>query len=154
MITKNKISPQYTPTFQANSRVVKNITGELKYRTNTWFFRGDLDWDRFVKYADKKYNKAHNIPIFNFACSDGEESFTLAYKLIHLLKERANKFFPIKASDIDSLNIKKAKSSDYYHIDLYEAEKYTINATEKEGWKGFKGAVKKGLGAVYDKFLG
>lgn len=38
--------------------------------------------------------------------------------------------------------------------DLYEAEKYTINATEKEGWKGFKGAVKKGLGAVYDKFLG
>ena len=74
--------------FGIHQRNVTNQYGKLKYRTNTCFFRGDLEWDKFVKLIDKKFENQEKVTITNIACSDGEETFSLVYKLLEILKEK------------------------------------------------------------------
>lgn len=77
---------------------------------STSFFRRDLDWKTIGETFDKQFPKG-KVNIYDFACSDGSEAFSLIIALIEQLGEKkASRFFPIIASDIDDEIIKMATS--------------------------------------------
>ena len=96
-------------TFKSSFRTVYNDNFSLKYNTNTCFFRSDLNWKDFVNYLNTKYKNTQKVNIIDFACSTGEEPYSLAMLLDLQLGKDAEKFFPIRAFDIDEDNIKNAK---------------------------------------------
>ena len=115
--------------FKANNRRICSKNGDLMYKTTTYFFRDDLCWDAFITLLRNKYKTASRVNIINHACSNGEEPYSLAVKLIHSLGENAEKFFPINAKDIDSDNINSAKAGRMGIIlnDIYRINGYTNN---------------------------
>ena len=77
----------------------------------TTFFRNDLNWKKFVKYADSNFKNKSQVNVINGACSDGTESYSLAIALKENLSEKSSeKFLPIKAFDYDKEVIKVARS--------------------------------------------
>lgn len=104
--TVSNCQSKNTPSFSANRRLVfKQMTqdsSKLVYRNISDFFRDDLNWDKFADMLDKKYENVDKVNVYDFACSSGEEPLSLAMILIKKLGEKkAQKFFPIMASDID-----------------------------------------------------
>ncbi len=119
------LSSKYnTPAFHGNRRSVFDKKGALMYKTTTYFFREDLNWDRFVSLIRDKYREAEKVNIINQACSNGQESYSLVVKLIQKLGEKAEKYFPIKAGDIDYDNIESAKRG---HLGIKLPDIYKIN---------------------------
>lgn len=106
-IQKNIYAP--TPQFKGNNRTIYSKDGALLYKTVTYFFREDLCWNDLVRLIAYKYKSSPKVNIINHACSNGQEPYSLAVKLIQTLGEEAEKFFPIQAKDIDFENIESAK---------------------------------------------
>lgn len=129
--TKNKIA------FSANIRKVANkITRSTLYKNNSWYFRSDLNWNKLIEKLDEKYSKVDKVNVYCFACSEGAEPFSLAMMLIEKLGfEKAQKFFPIIASDIDT------------EI-LIEPKKGIINVSE-----GDLENIKENIGNNYLKYM-
>ena len=105
-LATNKIK---TTAFKSSFRSVYNDNFTLKYNTNTCFFRKDLKWLDFVNYINNKFKKTNHVNIIDYACSTGEEPSSLAMLLDMKFGEKADKFFPILAYDIEEENIKDAK---------------------------------------------
>lgn len=94
--------PLYTPNFKGNWRTVKDELGKVCYRNNTEFFRIDLNWNKFTDMLIDRYRNADRVHVYNYACSEGAEPFSLAMLLIKKVGDQnARKFFPIIASDVD-----------------------------------------------------
>lgn len=112
---------QYTkPSFTSNAREVKNIIGEVTNRNSTKFFRIDFPWDSFTEHLIRKYANQDKVNIYNYACADGSEAFSLAMMLISKLgREKAQKFFPIIAKDIDNTFLPQARSG-IVKLDAYD----------------------------------
>lgn len=84
--------------------------GKILVSNSTNFFRNDLPWNTLGKTLDELYPEGEKVNVFNFACSDGSEPYSLAICLIEQLgEEKAKRFFPINASDIDSDIMPKGK---------------------------------------------
>lgn len=115
------------PQFKANNRRICNKSGDLLYKTTTYFFRDDLHWDALVSLLSEKYRNTARVNVINHACSNGEEPYSLVVKLLHSLGDTAEKFFPIKAKDIDQDNINSAKAGRMGIIlnDMYRINGYT-----------------------------
>lgn len=98
---------QKTTAFTSNFRL--NGTGQ---RPNfTYFYRGDLKWRSFAKYLHRHFANADKVNVYNAACSDGTEPFTLVMSLISKLgQKKAQKFFPIEAFDLNKYLVNEAKS--------------------------------------------
>lgn len=91
---KDKISS--CQAFKANAR-----TG-LHGANTTYFFRDDINWERFGDFLIKRYKDVKKVQVYDYACSEGAEPFSIAMILIKKLGyHAAKKFFPIMASDID-----------------------------------------------------
>ena len=76
--------------------------GRILVSNSTSFFRRDLPWGYLGQRLDELFPNDEHVNVFNFACSDGSEPYSLAICLIEQLgEERAKRFFPINASDID-----------------------------------------------------
>lgn len=104
----NQVGPEvkknnsYSPNFTANSRSVRDAIGNVLYLNNSWFFRDDLNWHKFADMLIDKYKDVDKVKIKCAACSEGAEPYSLAMILIEKLGlEKAKKFFPIEASDIN-----------------------------------------------------
>ena len=118
------------PSFSSNAR--RTLNGLAP--NFTYFFRNDFQWKSFAAYLNRKYNGLNSVNIYNAACSDGTEAFTLAISLISKLgKDAAKKFFPIKAHDINESLIVDAKSGivpllpfPYSLVDLYMIKLKTL----------------------------
>lgn len=111
------------PAFRSASRCV--FSKEKQIICNyTKFFRDDLDWSHFVELLSNKYRNEDNVNILNLACSDGSEPMTLMTILVRKLKNEANKFFPIHASDIDEKILSEANSCSYK---INEEDLFKIN---------------------------
>ena len=83
---------------------------KIKYRNNTYFFRSDLNWSRVIDNITEG-----DIPkkIYCYACSDGSEPYSIAIGLISKLGwEKAQKYFPIIAGDIDEEMVNTAKKGE------------------------------------------
>lgn len=84
--------------------------GKILASNSTDFFRRDLPWNTLGKTLDELFPENKKVNVFNFACSDGSEPYSLAICLIEQLGEKkAKRFFPINASDIDSKIIPTVK---------------------------------------------
>lgn len=101
---------KYKPSFSSCCRDVVDCAGKLVHRNDTSFFRQDIkDWDKFVDYFERKFKDAEKVNIYSLACSSGDEPYSLAIKLIEKLGEKkAQKYFPIIASDYDEKIIRMA----------------------------------------------
>ena len=113
----NNISyPYNAPSFKYFC--VKQCTPEYSFLTKTEFFRQDVCWNRFIDLLNMKYKNADKVNIICHACSDGEEAYSLALKLITDFGEKAEKFFPIIARDINHDNICLAKAGEFAVSDI------------------------------------
>ncbi|MBE7703906.1 MAG: hypothetical protein E7Z89_07650 [Cyanobacteria bacterium SIG28] len=126
-----------TPTFSAWNRTVyrptkaRPLIKEVAYRNDTSFFRGDLMWDKFIKFLTDKYQDVSKVNVYNYACSNGSEPFSIIMKLLSTLGEKeSEKFFPIIAKDIDTDAIKIAKSNSL-PIDWYEKTSINYHTNNK-----------------------
>ena len=133
-------------------RIINSQNERLLYSNYTNFFRLDLQdvylgWKSFRKTIARAFQNSPKVNVYNFASSDGSETYSLIISLIEELgEEGAQKFFPIKAYDIDPEIIRQAKGDkiqclkdDYKkilintdgHIDKY-FEINDIDGEEKE----------------------
>lgn len=91
---------------------VDNPSTRLVCSNRTAFFRSDLPWDSLTMFLSSQmpYGK---VNVYNFACSDGSEAYSLVLSLIEKLGEdEAQKFFPIIASDVDEEIVKEANKGE------------------------------------------
>ena len=101
------LSNYTTATYNENDR--ENTT-KMVYSNRTFFFRKDLPWQSLAMYISKQFREVDKVNVYNFACSDGSEAYSLAIALIMRYgEEGAKKFFPIRASDIDKNIIEQAQ---------------------------------------------
>lgn len=124
------ISPVSNLSFNSNKRTVyKN--GKVLYKNKTNFFREDLNWKNLALFLSEKYQNVDKVNVFNFACSDGSEPYSLAVVLMEYLGLDALKFFPIQASDIDEEIIAKAKCGP---CNITVRDLYQINQMTKDDY--------------------
>ncbi len=124
----------YKPQFKNNSRQVLDKQGKLLYRTTTYFFREDFNWQKFINMLGQKYKNTPKVNIICHACSSGEEPFSLVMGIENLLGNQSKKFFPIEARDINPENIEMAKKSEFKGIhstQLLEIKNITNYQPEK-----------------------
>lgn len=124
----------YKPQFTANNRQVVDKRNGTTYKTTTYFFREDLDWDRLTKLIENKYKNCDKVHVFNDACSDGHEPISLAIKLQERMGDKSKKFFPIEASDYNSDNIKNAKNG---VLGISNEELYQINYATNGNYRDY-----------------
>ena len=93
--------------FKGADRYIVSDAGKLLYRTTTHIFRHDLNWPQiFGIFAKEKPDK-----VYCYACSDGSEPYSIVMGLFELFgKEKAKKFLPVLARDIDESNINVCKT--------------------------------------------
>lgn len=128
--TKRSYTTPPRLSFKSNERQIFDNAGKIINRNVTYFFRSDLDWEEFAKYLKRKYLNTPKVNIYDYACSDGSEAYSLALSILAKGTPSENdKFFPIIAKDIDPYIIKKAQSGscDIYDSDLYAINYYTKN---------------------------
>lgn len=113
-----KIYPVYNNTTQPYRKISFGTSGRYytdkngdEFGTNSWLFREDIDWRRLSKYSKNHFHNKNRVNIIQFASSDGSEAYTQIISLLENYPEKdAEKFFPIKAYDIDEEIINAAKS--------------------------------------------
>lgn len=118
----NFVSKAYDPYYSS----LKGLeTPKMVYSNSTYFLRMDFPWLAFPEFLQEKYPEG-KVNIYNFACSDGSEPYSIALSLIEKLGEKeASRFFPIQASDVDPEIIKQAKKGKI-NISLGEMEKIKL----------------------------
>ena len=118
----NITNRNYTPSFGAYRHDVTDKVGNIIYRGDTRFFRDDINWNKLVDFLEEKYKNIDDVRIIMHACSNGEEAYSLITVLLERLGEKAEKFFPILAKDINTTHIDLAKKG-RYHFDLFDKQK-------------------------------
>lgn len=73
----------------------------------TNFNREDINWSKFAKFLNERFESQDKVKISFFGCSDGSDPYTLILNLLKELGEKAKKFFPIIASDISESIVKQ-----------------------------------------------
>ena len=112
----------FNPSFGLYLHTIRDKDGNAVNRCDTAIFRNDLDFDDVVNFIDKKYADVNHPKILNYACSDGEEIYSLLSIMDSMLGEKVQKFYPITAKDINSEALKLAqKGVFYFTYDEYQA---------------------------------
>lgn len=113
--------------FTSNCREVIDAAGKVTNRNSTRFMRCDLKWRKFTEHIIEKYKNKNKVNVYCYACSDGSEPYSLAMMLISKLgKEKAQKFFPIIAKDIDGTFLTSAQKG------IVKLDQYDIEEIEKK----------------------
>lgn len=76
-------------------------------RQSTYLFRRDLDWKKLGYYIQKRFKGEDKVNTYCYACSKGDEAYSLSITLQQLLGDEAEKFFPIFAKDINENTIER-----------------------------------------------
>lgn len=108
----NALNYSYTApkiSFQTNDIEHYDSKKEIEYRNTTSMFRSDLRWSKVARVLEKTFSDKNQVKIYDYACSDGSEPYSLAMILSEYTRDN-KKFFPIIAKDFDENIIKKAKS--------------------------------------------
>ena len=131
---KKKYEMQYE-----KGQFIDAATGQIYNRHKTQWARNDIDWEKFQQYLKQKYKTIDNTDILIFACSTGEEAYTMAIILNKLYPDSK---FKIKAFDIDEETIKKCNTDkkqgilvDEYELDGFECR---LNIKHDEACKYFQ----------------
>ncbi|MDD3150089.1 MAG: hypothetical protein PHV68_04570 [Candidatus Gastranaerophilales bacterium] len=110
MINFNTYSKISFGTIETSKKILhESINPKTEVKNCTLFFRSDMNWEALSNYIIANYPEG--TPIYNFACSDGTEPYSLRLMLNKKMKEQnLNKNYPINAIDIDKENIERAKT--------------------------------------------
>lgn len=103
----------HNPSFGIFFHDVQHDDGEIRYRGDTALCRDDLYFPEVVDFLDNKYKNVPKVNVVMHACSDGEEVYSFLGVLISKLKEKASKFLPLTAKDLDSEHLKLAQRGVY-----------------------------------------
>lgn len=119
----NSVKKGLKPAFcSAKSNFLNPLRSEVSLLNQTYLFRGDFDWEEFVKIIDKKFKQAK---VHIFGCSDGSEAYSLRIILNKRLGvEKSNKF-KIIASDINKENINMGRKG-LIHLSDCDEDKLLI----------------------------
>ena len=101
------------PSFGIYFHNVNDERGYMRYRGDTVLCRDDLYFPEVIDYLENKYKKVPKVNVIMHACSDGEEVYSFLGVLISRVKEKAAKFLPVKAKDIDADHLKLARQGVY-----------------------------------------
>ena len=122
------------PSFKSSSRKSPDSNPKINgigVYNSTWFFRDDINWNWLVSYMEHNFADKSKVNVYNLACSDGSEAYTLAICLNENMNSiKRNKFLPINASDIDKVMIRYAKRG---RINLYQADIQEIYDNTSKG---------------------
>lgn len=94
-------------------RDVEGKDGKIIYRGDTAICRNDIYFPDVVDFLDNKYKNVPKVNVIMHACSDGEEAYSFLSVLLLQLGEKAAKFLPLSARDIDLNHLKLAKKGVY-----------------------------------------
>ena len=129
----NNINPR-KPVFKSCTRIyypnkLKTIDCFEKnfVRTSTNIFRGDLDWNKFMKFIQQHFAGKEKVNMYSLAASDGSEAYSFAISVLDRFpKNLHDKFLPVYASDIDNEVINSAKKGriNLYRAEMFRAEHY------------------------------
>jgi len=112
-----------------------NSDGTIFNRRTTSMFRDDLEWKDFGKYLKNRFSNADKINTYVYACAAGAEAYTLSITLQNALKDKAKKFFPIIAKDINKdlidMNI-ALQSQCTKHTDSYNLIRRSLGLDSKQ----------------------
>lgn len=129
IINQNNYYRQYNPAFNSYRHIITNKAGDVLNRGDTCFFRWDLDFNNIIKFIENKYSYCDKVNIIAHACSDGEEVFSFTSKLLDTFgEEKAKKYLPIQAKDIED-----------EHLNLAKKGKYIIKSFEKDAFNFYLG---------------
>ena len=128
------ISQKNYTNFRANNRWVRNKEGVELYKTTTYYFRDDLNWEELIKYLCEKYKDVPKVNFINHACSNGLEPLSFLMALFVHAPECVKKFTPIIAKDIDEQNILFAKQG---YCGASSDDFLRINKLTKGSYKNF-----------------
>jgi len=105
----------YTPHFTSSTRDVTE-GGKLLYSNFTNFYRNDIkDWNKYIDFLGDKFKDAPKVNSYCIAASKGDEVFSTVMLLMKRLGiDKAQKFFPFTAIDIDEEILKTAQSGKTY----------------------------------------
>ncbi len=107
----NELLTYQKDTFQKSKLSLKRgqilDDGEIYTSGSTEFFRFDIDWNKFSEYLEERFKNFDKVNTFDYACSDGSEAYSLSMMMQHKFKNKAKKFFPIYAKDLDEDRILK-----------------------------------------------
>lgn len=127
-----------TPNFSGLQRSVYEATrfgasAVLRHRNDTSFFRNQYFWVDLVKVLRDKYKNCDKVNVFNYACSNGSETYTLIMAMLSQLSEDSKKFFPVIAKDYDEYVIDLAKNGELVISDreISDIESITGEPVEK-----------------------
>lgn len=100
------------PSFKTNYRSYTQQNDDTM-RCITRLFRDDLDWNGFSNFVLKNFKDKDKVNIVMFAASDGSEAYSTIISLLENCTDKktaVQKFFPIRAYDIDEEILKAARS--------------------------------------------
>ena len=133
--------PQKSPLLEEGQMSTEK--GEIINRHTTGFFRADMDWAEFGKYLKEKYPSIDDVDFITYACSTGEEPYSLALLLNKLYgKNTEIKAFDL-SDDVINDNIKKQQEGIFVNMPTirYICEDMNtsdIDAFEDGDYKGAK----------------
>jgi chemotaxis methyl-accepting protein methylase len=124
------------PSFKAFKREVTKITSpEVLWRNNTAIFRNDMAWGELIKFLEEKYANVEKVHVYNYACSNGLETYSFLMELLSNHDEKTiKKFTPIIAKDFDNFAVSMANSK---LVDIEDFEIERINAHTNGRFKDF-----------------
>lgn len=95
--------------------------GQIFNRHSTNFFRHDIDWTDLGNYLKENFKNDKKVNTYVWACSTGEEAYSIALLLKSFFGEDAKKFIPVRAMDIDSkiINRNRKQQKEGIYIDEY-----------------------------------
>ena len=129
-INSSKIKTSKKPSFGNWERtvfVIKNGEKRVLHRNNTWLYREEGLTKWLLKYISEKFCKVKKINVYNYACSNGLETYTFLMELLSNYDDNLiKKIGRIKATDYDSFAIKTAKKG-IVEIDKFEKERIEKN---------------------------
>ena len=100
----------FYPSFASTRAQTLDKAGNVLYCNYTNLNREDLDWGKFARFLNYRFQNQEHVNINLHGCSDGSDAYTLSMNLIKELGNGAKKFFPILASDISESVIKTAQA--------------------------------------------
>lgn len=113
MITPAEIKLNNSIIFGTFFRNVESEDGKIVYRGDTAICRNDIYFPDVIDFLDNKYKNTSKVNVVMHACSDGEEAYSFLSVLLAQLKEKAAKFLPLDARDIDLNHLRLAKRGIY-----------------------------------------
>lgn len=121
-ISFNPVSQRINPQFKSSSSSYK-MAGGKEMGTFTWFFRKDIDWQRFIQYQTELFKDKDKVNIVQFGASDGTEAYTYLMSLFEY-GNNVDKFSPIKAFDIKDSMVRLASGG---YINILARDKERMN---------------------------